>query len=130
MLDIKLTLSQDTIFHASDADVEARWQKQEGHLSYPLPQKPLRASAGCWVYFIHDGQLVARAKAIDFVTASEIKTMYPNHYSFTGQPAKVGKWNVICTEMELAKKDDVAHQGFQGFRYVKPEEQALLESAF
>lgn len=67
--DIKITLSKDPKKRAPDIKSEAQRfdTKKEGALYYELHKKPRHTSAGCWVYFIRDGELVARAKASDFL---------------------------------------------------------------
>ncbi|MFC1976569.1 hypothetical protein ACFLXQ_09235 [Chloroflexota bacterium] len=126
MPDIKLTLSKDTKFHAPSEAEEAARMRQEGELVYPLPSKPTKALPGCMVYFIRDGQLVARARAKDFINASQIQQ---GLYSYTGEPTEVTDWNVVCEDMELAAQP-IAHPGFQGFQYVTQAEQEQFEDAF
>ena len=63
MDDIKLTLSNNPNLRSQTIEEEARWMKQEGPLYYTLSRnEPLRAKAGCWVYFIKGGQLAGRAE--------------------------------------------------------------------
>jgi hypothetical protein len=126
MADIKLTLSKDTKKRSPDVKSEARWLKKMGLLYYELHTKPLRASAGCWVYFIRDGKLMARAKARDFrkMTKDELGG------SFTGELADHDGWRVgIKPPMHIASRP-VPHRGFQGFRYVRPDERAVFARAF
>ena len=60
--DIKLTLSKNPNLRSQTIEEEARWMNQEGPLYYTLSRnKPLRAEAGCCVYFIKGGQLAGAA---------------------------------------------------------------------
>ena len=126
MTDIKLTLSKDTKKRAPDIHSEARRLKKEGALYYELHTKPLRASSGDWVYFIRNGEVVARAKASKFLWMSKTDL----GTSYTGELADHDGWRVeIKPPMQFASRL-IAHSSFQGFRYVRPEEKAALESAF
>jgi len=50
--------------------------------------------------------------------------------SYTGELADHDGWRVeIKPPMQIASRL-IAHSSFQGFRYVRPEEKAALESAF
>jgi hypothetical protein len=126
MADIKITLSTDPLTRSSTIQEEAAWLNEAGALFYPLHVKPTQASKGCWVYFIRDGKVVGGARARRFV---EWRTKN-KEVSYTG--VRLGKpgWRVaISPPMQLAKRP-FAHEGFQGFRYVKVDEQARFESAF
>lgn len=126
MADIKLTLSADPAKRSPNIEAEARWLKSKGAIYYQLQSKPLNASAGCWVYFIRDGQVVARAKAKDFrfMKAKELGGNY------TGFPQNRAGWRVKCVPpMEIAARP-IPHKGFQGFRYVSDEERVHFEGAF
>jgi len=126
MADIKLTLSKDPKKRAPDIESEARWLQKEGHLYYELQTQPLRASAGCWVYFVRNGKLMARARASDFrrMTKDELGG------SFTGELAHHDGWRVeIKPPMQIAIRP-ISHAGFQGFRYVRPDEVAAFKRAF
>jgi hypothetical protein len=77
------------------------------------------------VYFIRDRQLVARARADEFVlfdTATKL-------YSYSGMPEQGTGWHVQCSRMDLARVRPPT-EGFQGFRYVRDQEQRQFESAF
>jgi hypothetical protein len=124
MRDIKLTLSTDPRLRAPSIQDEAQRMKREGNLWYPLHVRPKYAGAGCWVYFIRDGELVARARA------EEIKECHEETlYSYTGKPMELDGWHVRCNNVELATKP-ISHLGFQGFRYVTSDDQKLFENAF
>lgn len=99
--------------------------KQEGPLYYPLGRnRPLHAKAGCWVYFVRDGAVVARAK-VDRILRQPAGVLY----TYTGAVRNSDGWHVECSAMELAKKR-IPHPGFQGFRYVTADEQSVFEAAF
>jgi hypothetical protein len=68
--DIKITLSQGPV-HAPTIEAEAEWMRG-GPIWYPLATRPLHAQAGCWVYIIHGGALVARGRAEEFRAASDM----------------------------------------------------------
>ena len=126
MRDIKLTLSKNPAMRSPNVEAEANWLKEEGAIYYQLPSQPREAHAGCFVYFIRDGQLVARAKANDFLymEAEELGG------SYTGVPTTRGGWRVeVVPPMEIAKRP-IVHQGFQGFRYVEEDEKGSFERAF
>ena len=126
MADIKLTLSKDIKKRAPDIYSEARRLKKENALYYELHTKPLRASEGDWVYFIRDGEVVARARASKFLwmTKNELGG------SYTGELTDHDGWRVeIKPPMQIASQP-VPHISFQGFRYVRPEEKTTFESAF
>lgn len=126
MTDIKLTLSKDIKKRAPDIHSEARRLKKVGALYYELHTKPLHASNGDWVYFIRDGEVVGRAKANRFLWMSknDLGT------SYTGKLTDHDGWHVeIKAPMQIAFRL-IPHNSFQGFRYVRPEEKATLESAF
>jgi hypothetical protein len=91
-----------------------------------LHKNPLHASAGCWVYFIRDGKLVARAKA------SKFRRMRKDELggSFTGVLTDHDGWRVeIKPPMQIASRR-IFHNSFQGFRYVRRDEIATFERAF
>jgi hypothetical protein len=124
MSDIKLTLSTDPTKRAPSIEAEARWLEEEGPLWYPLPNRPLKARAGCWVYFIRGGKLVARARASSFDPPSNAPTV-----TYTGRPTNHDSWAVRIEEMELAKIR-LDYSGFRGFRYVTDEDLVAFERAF
>ena len=126
MADIKLTLSKDIKKRAPDIYSEARRLKKESALYYELHTRPLRASKGNWVYFIRDGEVVARARASNFLwmTKNDLGG------SYTGELTDHDGWRVeIKPPMQIASRP-VPHKSFQGFWYVRAEERAALESAF
>jgi hypothetical protein len=124
MADIKLTLSANPTMRSPSIAEEARWLEDEGPIYYQLHAKPRRAAAGCWVYFIRQGSLVARAKAQDFCRMEE------ELFSYTGVPSSKASWSVqVIPPMELASHP-IPHAGFQGFQYVRPEDQANFDNAF
>jgi hypothetical protein len=126
MTDIKLTLSKDTKKRAPDIHSEARWLKKEGALYYELHMKPLRSCNGDWVYFIRDGEVVARAKASKFLWMSK-NDLGP---SYTGELTGHDGWCVkIKPPMQIASRL-IPHHSFQGFRYVRQQEKTSFESAF
>ena len=63
----------------------------------------------------------------------KLKDLHPNLElsSYTGEEQSVApeSWQVACRKMEIASHP-VPHGGFQGFRYVRPEEQKAFEKAF
>jgi hypothetical protein len=124
--DIKLTLSTEARNRAPTIEAEATWLAREGKLYYPLSGRPRRGVPGCWVYFIRAGELVARARAMDFrrMESSELGG------SYTGVPQDSAGWHVaVIPPMELATRR-VPHEGFQGFRYVSQSDAAQFEKAF
>ena len=124
--DIKITLSKYPKKRAPDIKSEAQRLKKKGTLYYELHKKPRHASAGCWVYFIRDGELVARAKASDFLWMKKEEL----GGSFTGELPEHDGWRVeVQTPMQIATQP-IAHKGFQGFRYVRLEERVAFEQAF
>jgi hypothetical protein len=126
MADIKLTLSKDIKKRAPDIHSEFRRLKKESALYYELHKKPLRASEGDWVYFIRDGEVVARAKASKFLWMSKNAL----GGSYTGELTDHDGWRVeIRPPMQIASRP-VPHKSFRGFRYVRLEEKAAFESAF
>jgi len=128
--DIKLTLSNNTNLRSQTIDEEARWMNQEGPLYYTLGRnKPLRAEAGCWVYFIKGGQLAGRAHAERMGKASELHPEPLSTYSGEELERDTDKCEVECRTMEVASHP-IPHKGFQGFRYVLPEEVRSFENAF
>jgi hypothetical protein len=131
MADIKLTLSQNSRLRSRSIKEEAQWMEEEGPIYYNLGRnKPLHAEEGCWVYFIRAGRLAGRARA-DRI--GKLRDLHPNLelVSYTGEEQPVGpeSWQVACRKMEIASHP-VPHEGFQGFRYVRPEEQKAFENAF
>jgi hypothetical protein len=122
-LDIKLTLSRNAKIRAPDIAAEARWLKKEGELFYPLHAKPAFASTPCWVYFIHDGRLVARA--CGFV-ANVSKPLY----NYSGEPVRATRWRMRCVPPMQLSSRPISHPGFQGFRYIRPQEHGIFEGAF
>lgn len=125
MSDIKLTLSKKSK-RAPSIEEEARWMEEEGPLFYPLgANRPRAAQPGCWVYFIRDRQLVARAHADKFVLFDKATELH----SYSGMLEQGTGWHVQCSRMELARVRPPAG-GFQGFWYVRGQEQSEFESAF
>jgi hypothetical protein len=123
MNDIKLTLSKDPRKRSPDITSEAQWLMKVGSLNYELNKKPRHASAGCWVYFIRDSKLVARASARFFVWISKDEL----GVSFTGELTDQDGWRVeIKPPMQIASRP-ISHSGFQGFRYVRQDERAAFE---
>jgi hypothetical protein len=125
MAHIKLTLNKDDPIYARDIGKEADWMSQEGKLWYALHTRPKSAHPGCWVYFILDGQLRARAKAINFVETSK-----EEEYSYSGHKHQRKKWTVECSSPMEPAILPISHQGFQGFRYVTLDEEGAFEKAF
>jgi len=126
MVDIKLTLSSNPTMRSPSIEEEAQWLEKEGALYYQLQAKPIRASDGCWVYFIRNSQLVARAKAGDFrwMAKEELGG------SYAGVLPGKGSWRVkVIPPMELTSYP-IPHLGVQGFHYIRLEEQADFENAF
>ncbi len=124
MADIKVTLSADPEKRTESIIQEAKWLEKEGALWYPLQGRPKKADPGCWVYFIREGELAARAKSESFDPPSGEQM-----YGFKGKPEKRDTWKVRVSKMELAKKH-LSYKGFQGFRYVTNEEKEKFEKAF
>lgn len=127
MTDIKITLSQDDDIYAADPSTEASFMSSHGPLYYPLPTKPRQAEEGCWVYFIFRNKLVARARAVAFTRGTNIKSSLYTYRNVQQSPAST---EVQCSKIELATKPIPTPGGFQGFRYVKAEEQQAFEDAF
>ena len=127
MADIKLTLSNNTNLRSPNIEEEARWMQEEGPIYYALQGKPKEALPGGWVYFVREGLLAARAKADDFVENSDLPS--DEGQTYTGEPSPIKRWSVVCSSMETATHP-IPHPGFQGFRYVTPEEQSDFEQAF
>ena len=126
MADIKLTLSKDTRRRAPNIESEARRLKDEGVLYYELHTKPLRASTGSWVYFIRGGKLVARARvgSIRWMSSGELGR------SYTGELSSHDGWRVeVKAPMQIAAVA-IRHESFQGFRYVRPDEEAAFKRVF
>lgn len=126
MADIKLTLSKNTKKRSPDIESEAKWLKKEGVLYYELHAKPRQASPGCWVYFIRDGKLLARAKASDFLWMERDDL----GGSYTGELTAHDGWRVEVKPPLKIASHPIPHGSFQGFRYVKPEENDAFEQAF
>jgi hypothetical protein len=128
MRDIKLTLSQDDSTYAADPNIEAQFMQMQsdGLLYYPLHTMPRQTRAGCLVYFIYDDHIAARAEAVDFVDGSQLPSPL---YTYQGKGLPQPPAYVACKNLELVKKA-LLHRGFQGFRYVKPEEVQAFEDAF
>lgn len=101
---------------------EARRLEEEGALVYPLHARPRLASRRCWVYFVRDGYLVGRAMAADFYKEDK------ETYSYGGKTMEGGKWIVKCVPPLQIAIRRISHSGFQGFRYVTPEDR--FETAF
>jgi hypothetical protein len=128
--DIKLTLSNNPNLRSQTIEEEARWMNQEGPLYYTLSRnKPLRAEAGCWVYFIKGGQLAGRARAERIGKASELHPEPLFSYSGKELEQPPDNYEVECKTMEVASHP-IPHKGFQGFRYVLSEEVRAFENAF
>jgi hypothetical protein len=73
---------------------------------------------------IGGGRLVARAKAEAFVPpSSEMRV------SFRGQKTKAGSWEVKISRIEPAARP-LPYRGFQGFRYVRADEQPTFRKGF
>jgi hypothetical protein len=127
MTDIKIILSQDDDIYAANPDTEGRFMDSCGPLYYPLHVMPRQTQAGCWVYFIFQNKLVARAQADAFSTSSDLKN---NLYTYRDAEMDSAPAYVECSKMERATRPISTPGGFQGFRYVKPEEQQAFEGAF
>jgi len=128
MADIKLTLSQNKALRSPSIDEEAGWMEQEGPIYYTLgANRPLHAEAGCWVYLIRGGGLVARAKADEIRQRDNLEDRYT--YTGVATSTKEGVWEVACRRMYKAH-ERLPLEGFQGFRYVTDEEQEAFEGAF
>lgn len=122
--DIKITLSLDAS-RAESIEAEAAWLQEQGQLWYPVGKgQPKFAKAGCWVYFIRKGLLVARAVAKTFKPAGGAQ-----RYSYAGKKTTSTAWEVAIQKMELATRP-LPHKGFQGFRYVGDAETPAFEAAF
>jgi hypothetical protein len=92
--------------------------------------RPLHSDVGCWVYFIREKKVVARSRAREFAKSEELfEDNVAVTYTGVVQDAKPGTWRVVCDKMELASHP-FPHDGFQGFRYVRPDEQKAFEGAF
>ncbi len=74
------------------------------------------------------GQLVARARADDFVKQTGKEELY----TYKDVEQKKDSWSVKCTRMEVLLKPYriSTTSGFQGFRNVQGEEQTQFEEAF
>lgn len=97
MRDIKLTLSEDETRRSPTVEDEADWLNLEKKIFYPLSGRSKEAQAGCCIYFIRAGQLVARAKSDEFrhlPTGEHLE-------SYTGVSEAKGGWHVLCSSMEL-----------------------------
>ncbi len=118
MTDIKLTLRKDPSRRAPNIEAEAKWIAECGPIYYSLQVRPARVDEGCWVYFIRDGNLVARARADQFRPRNGVE----DRSTFTGAeaPSNAGVWEVACSNMELPARP-MPHRGFQRFRYVTDE---------
>jgi len=126
MRDIKITLSRDPKLRSPDVFEEARWLQDSGAIYYQLSTMPKYAKAGCFVYFIRNGQLVARAVADDFLRM-EVDELGG---SYTGVPTTKGGIRVkVMPPMEIAVTP-IDHKGFQGYHYVKEEERQAFQGAF
>lgn len=121
---IKLTLSTDPNLRAPSIEAEKAWLAKERKLFYPLgPRRPKFSDAGNFVYFIRAGKVVARA----LIAASA--TLPAELWTYTGRKHVFSGFSIQINEMELATRP-VPHRGFQGFRYVQPDEEADFEEAF
>jgi hypothetical protein len=126
MLDIKLTLSKDTVLRSPNALEESKWVENEGTIFYPLQSKPKDALPGCWVYFIRDGKLVSRAKAKAFI----YKDKSSLGATYTGVSNQKSGWKVEVMPPMVLTKHAIEHNGFQGFRYVQNAEIEKFQQAF
>jgi hypothetical protein len=124
-MDIKITMARGPM-RAPSIEKEAEWMADRGRLWYPLPGRPKQAHHNCWVYFIRAGEMAARARAVQFKPASQLRQLV----GYDGEPSRSkAPWSVACSTMELATQP-IPHRGFQGFRYVTPEESGSFENAF
>jgi hypothetical protein len=99
--------------------------KREGPLYYRLNGRPRHAENGCWVYFIFDGYVRARSRAL-FADKPPKKL-----FSYTGMPMLVKGWHAECREMEIAEPEPkLKHKSFRGFRYVTDDEAVSFAAAF
>jgi predicted HNH restriction endonuclease len=87
---------------------------------------PSHAKPGCWVYFIRQGLVAARAKVQGFVHRKKITQSLR---TYSGQRARPAEWNVKCSSMHMPKTR-VLHRSFQGFQYVTAEEAKTFRRAF
>lgn len=126
MKDIKLTLSKDPTMRSPNVIEEAKWLEKEGAIYYQLQGFPRQVEAGCYVYFIRNGAIVGRAIAEEFLYMK----LEDLGGSYTGVPSTKGGIRVkVVPPMEVSTKT-LFHDSFQGFRYVKEEEQESFEDAF
>ncbi|MFO0889886.1 MAG: hypothetical protein U0790_12185 [Isosphaeraceae bacterium] len=131
MADIKLPLSSDPRRRSQTIQEEKEWMESEGPIYHNLGRgKPQNFWKGCWVYFIKNGQVAGRSRA-ERVKPLEELLSDPELYTYTGEesPAKLKSHHVVCESMEIASHP-IPHEGFQGFRYVRPEERRAFENAF
>lgn len=129
MRDIKLTLSQDKRRRSQTVEDEAAWVNRTRDIKYAIPTRPREAQAGCWVYFIRAGLLVARAKADEFIRLPTGEHLE----SYTGVKEEKGGWHVVISSMEvLPKSKRLPHDPhfFQGYHYVRAHEKTTFERAF
>lgn len=124
-VDIKITLDSHSKKRSPTIEAEARWMLEHGSLWYPLHAEPKRVHPGCWVFFVRDGRMVARARADRFVQRRELARTS----SYAGHRQVPASWNVECSSMQVATHP-ITHAGFQGFRYVKTEERQEFGAAF
>jgi hypothetical protein len=119
MADIKLTLSQDKCISR-----EVEHMMEQGGLYYPLNELPKERKQVRWVYFILRNRLVARAKVVEIEEFNEGQRRPILDYG--GKDIwKPGPW-VKCADMELPLRS----KGFEGFRYIREDEQKRFEEAF
>jgi hypothetical protein len=122
---IKITLSTERRRRAPSIEAEAGWLRRQRSLWYELNVRPRRAGIGDWVYFIRDGAMVARSH----IAACEWKDASEMGGTYTGEKVERSCFRIKVNQMELAKRP-LLHQGFQGFRYVTPQEERRFEVAF
>lgn len=127
MTDIKITLSQDDDIYAANPDTEGRFMSSHGVLYYPLHVMPRNAQVGCWVYFIFQDKLTARARSTAFISGNDLDLEL---YTYRDVKMDSAPAYLKCTEIERATKPISTTGGFQGFRYVKPTEKQAFEDAF
>jgi hypothetical protein len=126
MSDLLVTLSTDPSRRAPSIEDEKERLDKEKHLWYPLgPKKPQRADSLRWIYFVREGNVVARAK----VDGIELLDPKMELCSFTGEREVVKGYYIQYSGMKITKKP-IPHKGFQGFRYVTQMQQRQLEEAF
>ncbi len=127
MDDIMVTLSADPQLRSPNIEKEAEWAKREGSLYYPLgANRPLRSSSGCWIYFIREGKMVARARIEGFFEWEELPKPL---FTYTGERESRRRWWVKYGGFALAKRS-ISHKGFQGFRYIARNERAKFARSF